>query len=378
MQATTAVTEWTPIWAMPNVMIDEPIEASQVALMNCRDQRVRELAHRHPAFQKFLGRFRDEFGSRVWPTILLIRSKSSEAVRTVAAISGFRDAICISAVASSHARIIRFRRPAGRPFSDAFDVYPWFLGRDYDTHLYAMTPAMHGMHSVDQLRAQTAPALSSRDLRVSDLDQVLLSGLLLRWDTHFAQGIDAPEHRRLFRALDMVRAASRMPGSVDGTHHDGGRAVALWVSAFEILVHDGHADIGRVIGLLNRVHWERRELKARDRMVVSGRNRLETNIAGEIYASLNRVRNDYMHGNPVTSESLILARCDQHVLRFAAPLFRMALTAYLSLYPTNESPDAYSDSEGFGKYVSDRMDFMAPQRLAEAALLVAEQKSESN
>jgi hypothetical protein len=62
------------------------------------------------------------------------------------------------------------------------------------------------------------------------------------------------EGRRLFRALEMARAASKMPGGSDATEYNVGRAVALWVSGFEILAHDGHrADFERVLSLLGSV-----------------------------------------------------------------------------------------------------------------------------
>jgi hypothetical protein len=32
---------WTPIWAMPNVTIDDAIETEFVALVTCHDERVR-------------------------------------------------------------------------------------------------------------------------------------------------------------------------------------------------------------------------------------------------------------------------------------------------------------------------------------------------
>jgi hypothetical protein len=53
--------------------------------------------------------------------------------------------------------------------SDAFDVYPWFVG--LHDHLGAVTPAMVGIHNVEKLQAQSAPVdnwygppLAGRDL----------------------------------------------------------------------------------------------------------------------------------------------------------------------------------------------------------------------
>ena len=60
---------WTPVWAMPNVTLDEPIEASHAALVPSHDQRVLEFAKREPVFGVYLKAFRNEFGTRFQPII---------------------------------------------------------------------------------------------------------------------------------------------------------------------------------------------------------------------------------------------------------------------------------------------------------------------
>src|SRR5829696_6933254 len=104
---------WTPVWAMPNVTIDEPVETSLVALVSCQDERVCAVQRRHSAFNSFLNRFRDEFGSRIWPSIMMVRNGAPDAVRTVAALGGFRDAICTSAIVASHSKTLKQKRGVG-------------------------------------------------------------------------------------------------------------------------------------------------------------------------------------------------------------------------------------------------------------------------
>jgi hypothetical protein len=84
----------------------------------------------------------------------------------------------------------------------------------------ALTPALKGPHVVDELRPQSAPALRNRHL--SPLDQPLLDALVGRWERCFATGKESVEDRRLFRALEMARAASKMPGGRDANEHDAG------------------------------------------------------------------------------------------------------------------------------------------------------------
>ena len=76
---------------MPNVTLDDPNEASLVALVNCHDQRLREIAGRHSALETFLNAFRNEFGTPICPTIGMMRESTRQNFKTTAAFGGFRD-----------------------------------------------------------------------------------------------------------------------------------------------------------------------------------------------------------------------------------------------------------------------------------------------
>jgi hypothetical protein len=60
---------WVPVWAMPNVTLDEPVETELAALVSTADERLRSIAARRPGLQTFLSAFRDEFGVPIAPTI---------------------------------------------------------------------------------------------------------------------------------------------------------------------------------------------------------------------------------------------------------------------------------------------------------------------
>ena len=368
---------WTPFWAMPNLTLDEPIEASHAALVPTGDERLRELARRHPALDAFLNAFHNEFGVRVSATVAMFRDDAPETVKTKAALNGFRDAVCVSAIVAGHSLTLTWKRPQGVLYSDAFDVYPWFLGRQMDETIIAFTPAMGGTHEVSHLRPQSAAGLGERSLAESHIDRPLLRELLERWRDRFATGNETAEHRRLFRSLDMARAASKMPGEADATFFDAGRAVAMWISAFEILVHDGkRADLERVLSLLNQPRWLRKELNAQDRVVVHRKKSIQTNRAGVLYKRLYDVRNDFVHGNSVTADTLKeQVNCGKSVLWFAAPLFRLALTAFLDLRISETLPETASD-EDRRRHIARRMSFRAAQRLAEDAILKADEAPE--
>lgn len=186
---------------------------------------------------------------------------------------------------------------------------------------------------------------------------------------------DTMEDRRLFRSINMARTASRMPGGSDATFYDAGRAVALWVSAFEILAHDGRADLTRVLRLLARAQWNSSRLTPQDHVVRHRGHSLQTNIAGTIYEALYRARNDFLHGEPVTPATLRLTKCQRSALLFAAPLFRVALSAYLDL--GSDENTVLSDAASYGPHIARRMNFDRHRRIAEDALLIADTEPEA-
>jgi hypothetical protein len=364
---------WVPVWAMPNLHIDLPIEASLAALVPYNDERLRSSAQNKPALTTFLHAFRNEFGSEISPTIGMIREDANRGVKTVTAFGGFRDAVCVSAVVKGHALTMTSKGARGFLYSEAFDIYPWFLTPELDGRIIAYTPGLTGFHDIKEFRPQATPAISNRFLNSGHLDRPLLDALTARWERCFASGEEGADDRRLFRALDMARAASKMPGGRDATEHDVGRAVALWVSAFEILAHDGvKSSLERVISLLSRVQWLRPAMKVRDRKVAFRKKSIETNLSGEIYDHLYKVRNDFLHGNRVDQETVKLEKCQRSVLFFAAPLFRLALTAYLTLQGSETTGDA-TDHEQFAARVVDGLFFRQTQRLMEDAILKAEE-----
>ena len=212
---------WMPVWALPNVTIDEPIEASRVALVPCTDGRLRAAAHDSPSLTTFLNAFTDEFGKKIWPTVGMVRA-NAEKVKNVEAVGAFRDAVCISAIVAGHAHTMNAGRPLGILHSDAFDVYPWFLTQ-MSGHIGAFTPAVQALHSVGELRPQSAPALGNRWLTSSQIDVPLLRALLERWEACFGDDTMTAPDRRLFRSLEMARAASKTPGgSCDRTRRRPG------------------------------------------------------------------------------------------------------------------------------------------------------------
>jgi len=148
------------------------------------------------------------------------------------------------------------------------------------------------------------------------------------------------------------------------TTYDVGRSIALWVSAFEILVHPGrHGSSNQnvVHNLLRKTPWLLDPLK----------NKPEGKLAGDIYGKINETRNKFLHGNEITDETLSFRGTDGNLFKLAAPLYRMALTSFLSLKFQTPAPST-DDSTAFGKWVADSMEFKSYQKTCEKALLTVQ------
>jgi hypothetical protein len=111
-------------------------------------------------------------------------------------------------------------------------------------------------------------------------------------------------------------------------------------------------------------------LNAQDRVVVHRKKPIQTNRAGVLYKRLYDVRNDFVHGNSVTADTLKeQVNCGKSVLWFAASLFRLALTAFLDL----RGPESLADDESQWRDLWLRR---RQQRDAEGAILCADDPPE--
>jgi len=60
----------------------------------------------------------------------MLREDAPASVKTVSVFGGFRDAVCVSAIDRTQSPTLTWNRAQGIAHSDAFDVYPWLLGRN--------------------------------------------------------------------------------------------------------------------------------------------------------------------------------------------------------------------------------------------------------
>ena len=159
---------------------------------------------------------------------------------------------------------------------------------------------------------------------------------------------------KLMRALNMAFHASQPPADQAATVFDYGRLLALWVSAFEILVHTGNrADKAKVLEHLNGVAWVATECRKK---------------AQEVCRAIYNRRNDFLHGNPIDVDSVEPLMSRDSLFGAAAPLFRMALAAFLGL--ERERPRSpLDDVENLAKEIAAETAFLECQKDFETAML---------
>jgi hypothetical protein len=165
-----------------------------------------------------------------------------------------------------------------------------------------------------------------------DADNTLLIALLGSWDRRFISHPNAWRSIALFRSLNMAYAASQLPSGPDMTHYALGRSVGLWISAFEILAHPGENGVvgyRNIYGLLNNVEWRDPNLTVPTHDAYAGKDKTAPNsLPCWIYGDMFRARNDFMHGNPVALDRLVVQSSGQNLYNFAAPLYRALVSVF--------------------------------------------------
>ena len=365
--------DWTPMFVLPNATLFAAIECEIAAIAPAHDPRVMAVKRAHPRFRRFLNRFSDNFGEKFEPAVLIVRADAPPTFRDISALASFRDLISISIVAYNRALELRQRRGHRVMFGEAFAIYPWMLDRHYED-VIGSTPAILGTHEVAKFRGQSSPTLFRTPLAAGDIDQPLLVALMQRWRRRYEAADPAWADIALFRSLNMAYHASLLPAATDTTFYDVGRIVSLWVSAFEILVHpggNGQANRDKVFELIEKTPWA---IPASGALVhdTGSKTKVKRTLASWLYQVLYECRNSFLHGNPVERDNLILPVSQRTVFEYAAPLYRLALTAFLPLAQDKSIPPV-TDAEAFGAHIAEHVEFMDPQKRMEEAILTAAQ-----
>jgi hypothetical protein len=321
--------EWIQMFTLPNITIEEPVEIDGVAMVPVYDQRAQTLAQRHKRFSMYLNRFTSEFGQQISPSLILVRADKFEQYRSAEALAGLRDAIAISTIPYSWSQVLRFENNHNIKYANWFSFYPWVVDNKYEG-LVMQSMAQMGWHEVKAMKGQTTPGISHMALAANMIDKALLPALLERWVSRFAAATPSKSDRSLLRSLNMALSAAMLPGNVEVTIFDLGRSIALWVSAFEILTKEGTCDA--VYKLLEATKWnlsDNTDPVYEPHKYKPGQPKRPLPVW--LYGAMNHARNDFIHGNAIDRNRLIVAPGKRPLHLYTALLYRMALTSFLDL-----------------------------------------------
>jgi hypothetical protein len=105
----------------------------------------------------------------------------------------------------------------------------------------------------------------------------------------------------------------------------------LWASAFEILYPAKNQAFKGVYAALEGITWNLSACSDKKYQVFGDKNGQRRSLPVWLFGEINSLRNDALHGNLIPPGRLIVAPAKQALHMFAAPLYRMILTAYLDL-----------------------------------------------
>ncbi len=362
---------WTCIDVLPNIRVDDPIEGGRIAMTSAQDDRIKAATITHPSLGDFLSRFYNTHNDRITPSVILWDSSAEPHVPRFDAICSFRDAVAVSHVLLARAWAMNASFPRSTQWMDSFSIFPWTLTRDHE-HIICRTPAVHGLHTIESFRGQTSPELVCGSLNTGDLDRPLFDALSQKWHEVYLNGSSVHADIALFRSLNMAFRAGSIPAGADATNYDYGRSLALWVSAFEILAHpggSGKADLLKVYDLLEKAPYESRKVSDAVHRAYHSRKQSapSRSLPCWLYGEIYKARNDFLHGNPLPLDRLLIQASGRHLLNYAPPLYRVALSAALGITWSVPRPPT-TDLDAIGQWISDQIDFLGPQRSVEKAL----------
>ncbi|MBX4866900.1 hypothetical protein HJA85_07950 [Rhizobium bangladeshense] len=350
-------TNWTPVAVLPSVDVHTTkLTGPQIALIGADDDRYKACIEATTDLGTFLSAFTGSHGETVRPSLIATSSLYGEKPSS-SAVASFKDIVVASVSLDARVHAILSGNVRGPFYSGSFDIYPWMIS-DREDRIIARTPALSSYHRLKGFRGLVSPALPIH--RIDD-DQVhgdLFAGLYCLWQRQYIRGEEDWEPRAILRSLNMATAAMQLPiTSVAETIYDWGRCISLWVSAFEILVHpggNGRANQDKVLEMLWEIEWLRRAMRdAIHPIDFGGRRGVEQRTLPEfLYNRLYKLRNDYLHGNPVEVSGFNMEN-GTSVLSYPAALYRMALASKVPPQDPITYEDVFSkrrSAEEYGRY----------------------------
>jgi len=327
--------DWTIAFVLPNLTLKKSLDEDCVSIAPRSDSRVQECVERNDAARHLLDGFTDQFGTKRSVSAMIYRRGVIPQAKLLPALISFRNLFALSCIINGWQCFIGNLNVFWTLFSDYFDCYPWAPGASGED-LVQLGPGQESVRKVSGFRGQTSPDLSQILIEASP-DNVILEPLRAVWRRRFTGTTDYGRRTTaLFRSLAVAYQAAALPIKNSSWLFDYGTNVALWISAFEILVHpmQNRASLPDVLNFLRKATWIKPELRHR-RFKIMYRNRSErVNFVKALYWQLYNARNDFLHGNRVNARDLFVNRNPNLIdlTKVAPVLYGIALRCFFGTY----------------------------------------------
>lgn len=361
---------WSPVAVLPNLEVTGEFGNGFAIICSVDNGKMQHILSSFPKLRDFSERFSDAFGVKEKPAFILFNEKFGNRHKDGQALLAFRNLLAVSTASEGLCHAIESSSTFWLPiWTDTFECYPWMLDNQLED-LTVRTPALSGFHKVEHFNGQSSPQLTHRQVSASRVSSILSLELLKRWTDTFVRRRRVRENLIVFRALEMAFSAGIVPYQYVGTDSDAGRSIALWISAFEILSRTGnsmHVGLNEVLKVLDQYDCACSEVR-RKRYSIKYKNSIKrVDLIEKTYRSMYSFRNDYLHGNPRSSASLVPDGYNMGIQYAAPALFRMALFSKLQIHAPKLP--SLTSSRRVADYIMKLNDYNFARRLTEEALL---------
>jgi hypothetical protein len=225
--------EWIFVALLHNLPVKTTIGNRYIAVVSPTDPRVEALRLRSSAFCQLVDGFKDQFQRRAQPSLLMLRKNIHPRYEGLVA---FRNALAIVSITKAWQNHIGYGSQwEYLKYSNYFDFYPYTLSKD-EQWLLTHTASGFGGDEAERFQGQTSPEITRAGFLLQEqfYDDALFAALLDKWvECYVRRKKREWPTRALFRSLDMAYRASAI---AQLNMYDFGANLALWVSAFEILI----------------------------------------------------------------------------------------------------------------------------------------------
>lgn len=319
--------EWRIIYALPNVKLSKPFDARFISIVPYNDERIGLICKSNCSAEKLMKCFVNEINESIEPSALILNVNAPLQVKTNEAVSAFRNIVAISVIMREWGNVRQGNNSFGPLFSNSFDFF-------------LLTPSLFGgfnckTPAVDSFLSENVPLIGMPSIcvpvaTVFEYDTVIFANLIKIWELVYVRRMKNADYIKILRSLEIAYHALSVPMKNESTIFDFGVNISLWVSALEILAHNGYANKKRVIELLGKYKWKNSKLNARWYTVVLNKSRgikEKVNLIQKMYDDLYVARNSFLHGDRVTYRKLYLFedKNKKHKLIFAPIIYRFTL-----------------------------------------------------